>query len=184
MAQGLRDSVWDFIEKRFLESSQTQDRRTENLPEELRIPGSSTGSNNRALLILEHDHTLRGWEINPEQPDADTGTHLDVTLWQDGKWVYVGGFRNFAPKIQLLMTSKEHSTTVRGIIQRDRLLEWNAEDDRNLLYSCMDRESSRIPTRQGTVDQATRRWVEGALRDTAVLLGVLVVGGASLYRLG
>ena len=88
MTQSLRDYVWDILDRRAAGASSDIDRD---------LPGQSGSNQEREdnakfLLLLEHGHTLRGWDIEPNRfgSDVETNHPSEVSLRQDGKWMYVG----------------------------------------------------------------------------------------------
>ncbi|KAK7419644.1 hypothetical protein QQX98_003235 [Neonectria punicea] len=100
--------------------------------------------------------------------------NIETGIARNGKWVY-----------------KEHCNMIRGLVPKDRLLEWTVEDGWEPLCKFLDKPVPdepfpRVNSAAGWDGHETRiakKYIGGGLRTLAVLTTVIVVAGSIFYKL-
>lgn len=99
---------------------------------------------------------------------------LDAGITKQGKWIY-----------------REHCDMIRGMVPPGRLLEWGVEDGWEPLCKFLGKEVPDVEFPRtndaagfkGREAQAMGLWFKVALKNTLILLAVIVLIGAMLWKL-
>ncbi|RYP42518.1 hypothetical protein DL767_000206 [Monosporascus sp. MG133] len=186
------------------------------------MPRSGTESLQRALLRLGYDHTLHGWDIVFEDPnycqqwvrlcrkkwfgpldgetkitaaDFDALLGHAVAVTDTAGSVFAAELIDAYPDAKVILNYRkdlEHYNMVRGLVPKDRLLEWSVEDGWEPLCKFLGKpvpENEPFPHANaaagwaGQESKVAKRFLLGAAKGV-VFLGVIMVGaGAIAYKL-
>ncbi|OAQ78514.1 NAD dependent epimerase/dehydratase [Purpureocillium lilacinum] len=129
-----------------------------------------TGLFNREAFWAWHVAERLMWALLFRAPDGNMAT----AIRRNGKWIY-----------------REHCNMIRGLVPKDRLLEWNVGDGWEPLCKFLDKPVPDMDfphaNAMGTgwkqrEDQVTKLWVGKAFRNMAVIFGTIVGIGAVCYK--
>ncbi|OLN83365.1 hypothetical protein CCHL11_03074 [Colletotrichum chlorophyti] len=110
------------------------------------------------------------WPLFFRAPDGD----MAGAIKRNGKWVY-----------------REHCNMIRGMVPKDRLLEWSVDEGWEPLCKFLGKEVPKQPFPHANAcgpsggwkareEMAKKRWIEGALTNL-ILSGCLFVGGVGVW---
>ncbi|CAH0046122.1 unnamed protein product [Clonostachys solani] len=110
------------------------------------------------------------WACQFRAPDGDSRRGI----CGNGRWIY-----------------REHNNMIRGLVPKEKLLEWSVEDGWHPLCKFLGKE---VPVEEfphantqsgfkGRIDHLMKLWVRKSIRNMMVTLAVVASGGAAIYKL-
>ncbi|TDZ58288.1 hypothetical protein CTRI78_v005565 [Colletotrichum trifolii] len=110
------------------------------------------------------------WAVFFRAPDGD----MAGAIKRNGRWIY-----------------REHCDMIRGMVPKERLLEWSVDEGWGPLCAFLGKEVPDCPFPHANAvgpgggwkareEMATKRWIEGALTNL-IWLGILFVGAAGVW---
>lgn len=85
----------------------------------------------------------------------------------------------------------EHNNMIRGLVPKEKLLEWSVEDGWDPLCKFLGKE---VPVEEfphantqsgfkGRIDHLMKLWVRKSIRNMMITVAVVAGGGAAIYKL-
>ncbi|KAG9496089.1 hypothetical protein J7337_012665 [Fusarium musae] len=196
---------WRFLEKYVYAVPEPPPRKRTKPMEVLCVglPWSATESLQTALLKLGYDHTYHGWDIVYGaklfiEMEFDEILRHSVAVTDAAASVVAAELIAAYPDAKVVLDYRKdldawhekHCNMIRGLVPKDKLLEWTVEDGWGLLCKFLDKAVPDEPyphVNKASVwedheSEVTKRYLMSPLSGVAVLSSVGIATGAIAYK--